>query len=66
MSWGECDGDNQADLCDSGTSRSLDYSTLCKFRTRFRKPLKDLFRQVVKLGMRMGLVTLLEVAETTN
>jgi hypothetical protein len=42
--------------------RSIDYSTLCKFRTRFREPLKDLFRQVVKVGMRMGLVTLLKVA----
>jgi len=42
--------------------RTLDYSTICKFRSRFRKPLKDLFRQVVKVGMRMGLVTLLKVA----
>ena len=42
--------------------RTIDYSTICKFRTRFRKPLKDLFRQVVKVGMRMGLMTLLKVA----
>jgi transposase len=42
--------------------RSIDYSTICKFRTRFREPLKDLFRQVVRLGMRMGLVTLVKVA----
>jgi hypothetical protein len=26
--------------------RSLDHTTICKFRTRFRKPLKDLFRQI--------------------
>ena len=42
--------------------RTIDYSTLCKFRTRFRQPLKDLFRQVVKLAMGMGLVKLVEVA----
>ena len=42
--------------------RTIDYSTICKFRTRFRQPLKDLFRQVVKLAMRMGLVKLVEVA----
>jgi hypothetical protein len=42
--------------------RAIDYSTICKFRTRFRDPLKDLFRQVVKVGMRMGLVTLVKVA----
>ena len=42
--------------------RTIDYSTICKFRTRFREPLKDLFRQVGKLAMRMGLVKLVEVA----
>ena len=42
--------------------RTIDYSTICKFRTRFREPLKDLFRNVVKLAMRMGLVKLVEVA----
>jgi len=42
--------------------RTIDHSTICKFRTRFRQPLKALFRQVGKLAMRMGLVTLLEVA----
>jgi transposase len=42
--------------------RHIDYSTICNFRKRFGKPLKDLFRQVVQIGMRMGLVTLLEVA----
>jgi transposase len=42
--------------------RSIDYSTICTFRTRFREPLKDLFRQVVRMGMRMGLVALVKVA----
>jgi transposase len=42
--------------------RTIDYSTFCKFRTRFRQPLKDLFRNVVKLAMGMGLVKLVEVA----
>ncbi len=42
--------------------RTIDYSTICKFRVRFRKPLKSLFRQVVHVGLRMGLVTLVKVA----
>lgn len=42
--------------------RTINYSTICKFRTRFRQPLKDLFRQVVKLAAAMGLVKLVEVA----
>jgi transposase len=42
--------------------RSMDHTTICKFRTRFREPLKDLFGQIGKLAMRMGLVKLVEVA----
>jgi transposase len=42
--------------------RSIDHTTICKFRTRFRQPLKDLFRQIGRLGIRMGLVRLVEVA----
>jgi transposase len=42
--------------------RSIDHTTICKFRTRFRDPLKDLFRQVGKLSLRMGLIRLVEVA----
>jgi transposase len=42
--------------------RRIDYSTLCQFRKEFREPLKDLFRQVCRIAMTMGLVRLNEVA----
>jgi transposase len=42
--------------------RTIDHDTICKFRTRFQKPLKELFKQVGHLAMRMGLIRLLEVA----
>jgi transposase len=41
--------------------RTIDYSTICKFRTRFHQPLKDLFRQLGKLAVKMDLVRLVEV-----
>ena len=41
--------------------RSIDHSTFCDFRARFRKPLKSLFRQVCKIAMTMGLIRLGEV-----
>jgi len=42
--------------------RIIDHTTICKFRTRFRGPLKDLFRQLGKLSLQMGLIRLAEVA----
>lgn len=42
--------------------RTIDHTTLCKFRKRFSGPLKDLFRQVGRLAMSLGLVRLCEVA----
>jgi len=42
--------------------RIIDHTTLCKFRTRFRGPLKELFRQLGKLSLQMGLIRLAEVA----
>jgi len=42
--------------------RRIDYSTFAKFRTRFHAPLKDLFRQIGRTAMKMGLVRLCEVA----
>lgn len=42
--------------------RIIDHTTLCKFRTRFRGPLKDLFRQLGRLSLQMGLIRLVEVA----
>lgn len=41
--------------------RSIDHSTFCDFRTRFRQPLKALFRQVCQIAMTMGLIRLGEV-----
>lgn len=40
----------------------IDYSTIAKFRTRFHEPLKDLFRQIGRLAMNLGLIRLGEVA----
>ena len=40
----------------------IDYSTFAKFRTRFQEPLKDLFRQIGCVAMKMGLIRLGEVA----
>lgn len=42
--------------------RTIDHDTLCKFRTRFQDPLKDLFKQIGRVAMTMGLVQLVEVA----
>jgi transposase len=42
--------------------RTIDHTTICKFRKRFRGPLKDLFRQVGRIAMTLGLVRLGEVA----
>jgi transposase len=38
-----------------------DHVTLCNFRRKFKKQIKDLFKQVVGLAMRMGLVQLEQV-----
>jgi transposase len=42
--------------------RTIDHDTFCKFRTRFKEPLKRLFKDVGRLAMRMGLIRLVEVA----
>ena len=42
--------------------RHIDHSTFSKFRTRFRQPLKDLFRQIGRIAMTLGLIQLGEVA----
>ena len=42
--------------------RRPDHTTLAKFRTRFRGPLKDLFRQLGHIALTLGLVRLGEVA----
>jgi hypothetical protein len=42
--------------------RHIDHSTFCNFRTRFDRELKDLFRQIGRLAMAMGMVRLNQVA----
>lgn len=42
--------------------RHIDHSTFCGFRTRFEKELKDLFKQIGRVALRMGLVRLNQVA----
>ena len=42
--------------------RSIDHDTFCKFRTRFKEPLKKLFKQIGRLAMQLGLIQLVEVA----
>jgi transposase len=42
--------------------RRIDHATLAKFRVKFRKPLKGLFRQIGRMAMRLGLIRLCEVA----
>jgi len=41
--------------------RTIDHTTICKFRTRFKKQLKTLFRGLGRLAMTMGLIRLGEV-----
>lgn len=42
-------------------SRHIDHSTFCNFRTRFGGELKDLFRQIGRVAMGMGLIRLNQV-----
>lgn len=42
--------------------RRIDHTTIAKFRTKFREPLKGLFRQIGRIAMKLGLIRLCEVA----
>ena len=42
--------------------RRIDHSTFSKFRTKFHQPLKDLFKQLGRIAMTLGLIRLGEVA----
>ena len=42
--------------------RRIDHSTVCKFRTRFQKELKEIFRQLGHIAMTMGMVRLNQIA----
>lgn len=41
--------------------RTIDYSTFCKFRRRFKKQLRDLFRQIGRMALNIGLIRLGDV-----
>ena len=41
--------------------RNIDHTTFANFRTKFREPLKDLFRQIGQIAMALGLIRLGEV-----
>jgi transposase len=53
---------NALDFIWLAEGHTLDHSTICGFRTKFAKELKDLFRQLGELAMAMGLVRLNQVA----
>jgi len=53
---------NNLDFLWLAEGRTIDHDTICKFRTKFKGPLKDLFKRVGRLAMSMGLIRLLEVA----
>jgi transposase len=44
------------------SGRSIDHSTLCEFRTKFKKELKTLYRHVCRIAAAMGLIRLMDVA----
>ena len=53
---------NNIDFMWLAEGRTIDHDTICKFRTKFKEPLKQLFKQVGRLAMKMGFIRLLEVA----
>jgi transposase len=52
---------NSIDFLWLASGRTIDHSTICGFRTRFGKELKDVFRQLGHLCMAMGLIRLNQV-----
>jgi transposase len=53
---------NNIDFMWLAERRTIDHDTICKFRTKFKEPLKQLFKQIGRLAMKMGFIRLLEVA----
>jgi len=53
---------NNIDFMWLAEGRTIDHDTICKFRTKFKEPLKDLFKQIGRLAMTLGFIQLLEVA----
>jgi transposase len=52
---------NAVDFMWLAEGRVIDHSTFCGFRTRFRSELKDLFRQIGRVAIDMGLARLNQV-----
>lgn len=52
---------NSIDFLWLASGRTIDHSTICSFRTRFAEELKDVFRQMGRLCMSMGLIKLNQV-----
>ncbi len=53
---------NRLDFIWLAEGRQIDHSTFCAFRNAFGPELKDLFRQIGRLAMAMGLIRLNQVA----
>ena len=53
---------NAVDFMWLAEGRTIDHSTFCEFRTKFKRELQDLFRQIGRLAMRLGLIRLNQVA----
>lgn len=53
---------NYIDFLWLAEGRTIDHDTICAFRTKFKGPLKELFKQVGRVAMTMGLIKLVEVA----
>ena len=53
---------NRLDFVWLTEGREIDHSTICKFRTRFGPELKNLFKQVGRVAMGMGLIRLNQVS----
>ncbi len=49
---------NAVDFMWLAQGRTIDHSTFCDFRTRVRRELKDLFRQIGRVAMHLGLISL--------
>jgi transposase len=52
---------NSIDFLWLSSGRTIDHSTICSFRIRFGKELKDVFKQMGRLCMSMGLIKLNQV-----
>ena len=59
LEWACC---NAIDFMWLVEGRTIDHSTFCDFRTKFKRELKDLFRQIGRVAMHIGLIRLNQIA----